>query len=141
MKSEGPSDFTGGYRSFQQVGRTLSATYGKMAAHKILDKLNEVFTQFEFPERLISDNALYFTAKSFCDTGSTLRIKQCKTMPYHHSLNITELLNWNIKPMLVSYAKRHKDWDAYPCQIMLALRTTVNWLLFSHQPFSLLGGG
>lgn len=98
----------------------------KLTARVIMEKLMEVFTRFGFPEQLITDNASYFTAKSFVDSCAALGIKHRKTTTYHAQSNPTERVNRNVKHMLVAYSARHKDWDAYLPELGFAVRTTVN---------------
>nr|XP_050038215.1 uncharacterized protein LOC126535374 [Dermacentor andersoni] len=100
----------------------------KLTARVIWNKLLEVFTRFDFPAELITDNASYFTAKVFVDVCAAFGIKHRKTTTYHPQANPTERMNRNVKPLLAAFARQQRDWDACPREL---------WFLFAHigEPF------
>lgn len=95
----------------------------KVTARAVLDKLMEVFTRFGFPERLITDNASYFTARIFRETCSSLRIEHRPTSPYHPQSNLTERFNRSVKTMLRAFAASQKDWADHLNELAFAIRT------------------
>lgn len=92
----------------------------------IWEKLLEMFARFGFPAQLITDNATYFTSKTFTHTCIALGVKHKKTTPYHPQANITERVNRNLKTMLVAFTEKHKDWDSHFVEMAFATHTTIN---------------
>uniref|UniRef100_A0A6G5ABK3 RNA-directed DNA polymerase n=1 Tax=Rhipicephalus microplus TaxID=6941 RepID=A0A6G5ABK3_RHIMP len=82
----------------------------KVTARAMLEKLQEVFCRFGFPERLITDNASYFTARVFSVTCRFLGINHCTTSPYHLQSNLTERVNQTLKLMFAAFAESQRDW-------------------------------
>lgn len=98
----------------------------KATAQEILQKLSEVFCRYGFPERLITDNATYFTSRLFREACAAMGVRQQTTSCYHPQSNVTERRNRDVKPLLGAYARRQQDWDEHLSSISFALRTSVN---------------
>ena len=96
----------------------------KVTARAVLEKLQDVFCRFGFPERLITDNASYFTARVFGATCRSLGIDHCTTSPYHPQSNLTERVNRTLKPMLAAFAESQRDWADHLSELAFAIRTS-----------------
>lgn len=76
--------------------------FRKLLCERMWERLLETFPRFGFTERLITDNALYFTRKVFADSCRALGIRHKKTTTYHPQSNIIETVNRNRRNLLVA---------------------------------------
>lgn len=74
--------------------------------------LEHIICRYNFPSKLISDNASNFVSKVIKDLTALFLIKKIFTTPYHPQANIVERLHRWLNTYLRAYAEKNKDsWD------------------------------
>lgn len=72
------------------------------------------------------DNATYITSNVCTDFHNALGIHHQPKSVYHPQANVTGRLNRNLKPVLVAYTERHKDWGLKLAEMVFVTGMTVN---------------
>lgn len=74
--------------------------------------LENIICRYNFPSRLISDNASNFISKVIKDLTTLFTIKKIFTTPYHPQANIVERAHRTLNAYLRAYTDKNKDtWD------------------------------
>lgn len=90
-----------------------------------LEKL--VFSMFNVPESVFTDNGAQFLSRTFQDFLSSYGIKHLKTPIYSAQANASERLNQSIiQGIRLQISNEHKRWDECLTQIGFALRSTIH---------------
>lgn len=74
--------------------------------------LENIILRYNFPSRLISDNASNFISKLIKDLTNLFAIKKIFTTPYHPQANIVERAHRTLNAYLRAYTDKNRDiWD------------------------------
>lgn len=74
--------------------------------------LENILCRYNFPSKLISDNASNFTSKVIKDLSNLFATKKIFTTPYHPQANIVERAHRTLNSYLRAYTDRNKNsWD------------------------------
>lgn len=74
--------------------------------------LEHIICRYNFPSKLISDNASNFISKVIKDLTNLFAIKKIFTTPYHPQANIVERAHRTLNAYLRAYTDKNKDvWD------------------------------
>lgn len=71
--------------------------------------LKHVLLKYNFPSRLISDNASNFNSKVIHELSKTLQVKKIFTTPYHPQSNIVERGHRTLNSYLRAFSSKNKD--------------------------------
>lgn len=93
-----------------------------------IDSLEKfVFSLFNVPESIFTDNGSQFLSSTFQDFLSAYGIKHLTTPIYSPQANASERLNQSIiQGIRLQISGEHKRWDEYLTQIGFALRSTIH---------------
>lgn len=87
----------------------------------------QVFSLFNVPETILTDNGSQFLSQNFQNFLSTYGIKHLTTPIYSPQANSSERLNQTIiQGIRLQITNDHTKWDEYLTQIGFALRSTVH---------------
>ena len=115
----------------------------RVDAETTAQALLDLFSKFDVPAEIVSDNGKNFTAKMMEHLLKALKIHHIKTSPYHPEANgLVERLNGVIKKTLVKAGAKDRDWDLWLPKVLMAVRTTPHsstgfspfQLMFGRQP-------
>lgn len=73
--------------------------------------LENILLRYNFPSKLISDNAANFNSKIIKELNRLLSIKKIFTTPYHPQSNIVERTHRTLNAYMRSFANRSSDWN------------------------------
>lgn len=74
--------------------------------------MNHVFLRYNFPQKLISDNASNFTSKLITEINKLLKIAKIYTLPYKPQANIVERNHRTLNAYLRAFtSKKDGNWD------------------------------
>lgn len=89
--------------------------------------LNGILLQYNFPSRIISDNASNFNSKVIHELTKTLRIKKIFTTPYHPQSNIVERTHRTLNSYMRAFtAKNRNEWHNVLKFAMFAYNNSVH---------------
>lgn len=89
--------------------------------------LEHVLLKYNFPSRLISDNASNFNSKVIHELSKTLQIKKIFTTPYHPQSNIVERGHRTLNSYLRAFSSKNRDdWHLLLKFAMFAYNNTVH---------------
>lgn len=72
--------------------------------------LENILLRYNFPSKLISDNAANFNSKTIRELNRLLSIKKIFTTPYHPQSNIVERTHRTLNAYMRSFASGSPDW-------------------------------
>jgi len=93
----------------------------------IINKLVQFTSQFGCPQKLLSDNASYFTSKSFRNFCKSKGMQHVLISKYHAQANQTERHNQIFEHMVRKYImSNHRNWVKFIPQLQFALNNQLN---------------
>lgn len=89
--------------------------------------LEHILLKYNFPSKIISDNASDFTAKVIKELLEMLRIKKIFTTPYHPQSNIVERGHRTLNSFLRAFTNKNKDtWHLLTKFAMFAYNNSIH---------------
>lgn len=89
--------------------------------------LENVLLRYNFPSRIISDNAQYFNANVIKELNKMLQIKKIFTTPYHPQSNIVERQHRTLNAYMRSFTQKNRDlWSRLLKYATFAYNNTVH---------------
>lgn len=89
--------------------------------------LENILCRYNFPSRLISDNASDFTSKIIRELSNLFMIKKIFTTPYHPQANIVERTHRTLNAYLRAFTTKNRDeWHALLKYATFAYNNTIH---------------
>jgi hypothetical protein len=91
--------------------------------------VNEVFTRYGIPNKIVSDNSQTFIASVTRFLFRSFRIKPALTSLYHPQSNYVEHIHASLKRLIRTYIdENHRDWDMNIRSFCLAINASPNMI-------------
>lgn len=113
----------------------------KATAMATIDFLNKnVFSMFDVPEEVFTDNGTQFVSKTFEKFLSDYGVKHLRTPVYSPQSNASERLNRSIvQGIRLQIKEHHNKWDEALTSIAFTLRSTIHETIGMSPHFALFG--